>query len=130
VFGPADAALHAQTRGIAPRFGRRLLHDRTRVVERGTGRDHREPTVGDAPRAFERRFRRGAEPNGNRTLDRHRRDTCAGHLFVRAVEAHRALRPQQAQQLDLLLTPAPAVGEVGAERVVLDLVPAETYTEP
>ena len=71
------------------------------------------------------RGRRAADPDRDRSLHRQRRDAGRGHLLELAVEGHPALGEQPTQQVDLLLHAHAAVGEVLAERFVLDRVPAE-----
>jgi hypothetical protein len=44
-------------------------------------------------------------------------------------EGHRLLGPEATQQLDLFFAPPAAVGEVLAERLVLDGVPADADTQ-
>ena len=50
--------------------------------------------------------------------------------MVFPVEGDRTLRPQPPHQLDLLLGAPAAVGELLAERLELDGVPAQSNTEP
>src|SRR5207237_2372776 len=71
-----------------------------------------------------------AEPGRDRSLDRQRSDAGSGHSLEGAVMRHRRLGPQAAEQRDLLLHPYAAVGELLAERLVFDGVPAEADAEP
>jgi hypothetical protein len=112
------------------RSTRRLLDHRAGGVQLRARLHLREPAVGEPAGPPVRGGRLAAEPDRDRPLHRHRREPGAGHPLVRAAERDARLGPQPAQQLDLLLDPAASGGEVLAERLVLDLVPAEPDAEP
>src|SRR3546814_1099919 len=67
-----------------------------------------------------------AEPDRDRSLHRQRVQAGLVDPVPSAVERDQILRPERAEQSDLLLDPAAAGLEVLAERLVLDRVPADS----
>src|SRR3546814_20280998 len=70
-----------------------------------------------------------AEPDRDRSLHRQRVQAGLVDPVPSAVERDQILRPERAEQSDLLLDPAAAGLEVLAERPVLDRVPADSDAE-
>src|SRR5262249_28054430 len=88
---PTDPALHTHRVGIAPGIDGCLTHDRARLVELGTRRDLREPTVAQPTDATQRPLGDCAEPDRDRALHGTRRQTGARHALVLPVERDRRL---------------------------------------
>jgi len=69
----------------------------------------RKPAVSKASDAFQHRFGHAAHPDRDRPLYRQRIDAGRGDVVVLAVVRDDRLRPQLAQEIDLLLHAPPAI---------------------
>src|SRR5437870_7289506 len=83
------------------------------------------PPVGDARHPPLDDLALAAHPYRYRPLDGQGIDAGVGDAMVLSGERHELSRPQRAHHLDLLLDPPSACGEVFAERLELDRVPAD-----
>src|SRR5439155_24951910 len=103
-----DAALDADRgRVAAGRAGGGL--DRFELAAEMLGRaQRREPAVGEAAGALEDHRGAAADPDRDRALDRRRIDAGQLQVVPAPVEGHRLVRPQRAQDADLLLAAAAA----------------------
>ena len=111
LLGPAAEALHRR---------------RPAALERPL----REEAVGEPGRPPDRGLGRSADPDRDRPLNRQRVDPGGGDAVPAALEVDDRLGPEPAQHLDLLLERRPRFAEVLAERLELDVVPAEADAEP
>ena len=94
------------------------------------GQQQRHPAVGAADHAAQRP-RRGAAPDPDRDRSGGERvDPDPVEVVEPAVEGHQRLGPQAAHDLDLLLQPVLAGGEVGAQALVLGPAPAHADGQP
>src|SRR5919204_3464531 len=124
-----DAPLEPDRVGVASRLahvGAEPLETRAPLV---VGQQVREPAVGDARGALHGGLGVRADPDGDRTLERERFEPRPIDAVKSTAVVDALRRPQQPQQLDLLLHPPRAVAEVHAERLELDVVPADAHAE-
>ena len=94
------------------------------------GGDDRHPAITEACRAFDHGVRRTAQPDGYRQLHRRRHDVDGLHVVKASLERHQFARPQAAQHFNLLCLPSAARVPLSAQCFVLDVVPADTDTQP
>ena len=131
--GDRHGGLDADRGGVAPRgFG--FLGDPRAGGGHGLARDDREPAVGEAADSPQHRRRlpatAGADPDRDRALHRQRVDARALDAVPLALEGHLVPRPEQPQQLDLLVAAAPARAVVLPQRRVLLGAAADADAEP
>jgi hypothetical protein len=86
----------------------------------------RHPAIADARNTLHRRIRYATKPDRDGMLDWQRIEASLSDRVPFPRVGHYWLLPERAQDLDLLLEPLPARVEVLVERLVLDLVPADT----
>src|SRR5262249_35338996 len=124
--GEVDRALDADRLRVAAGLARALVQRREVGAELllAEPRVVGEPAVGEAPGALQHGPRLAAEPEPDRPLHRQRVDARGRDLVEPPLVGHDLPRPEQAQELDLLLHDLAAALEVDAERLVLDVVPA------
>jgi hypothetical protein len=92
-------------------------------------RQNRHPAVTDAGCTLDHGVGRPAEPDRDRPLDRHRQHVDVDQRVELALERDQVLGPQAAHHLDLLGLPRAARLPFHAERLVLDVVPADAHAE-
>src|SRR5262245_17897093 len=89
----------------------------------------RHPPIPEARRALEHRLCRTTKPDGDRTLYRQWINASIINDVVGALVGDQRLRPELAQDLDLLFSAAPTRLKFLAERIVLDVIPADANAE-
>src|SRR3984893_9144436 len=121
----ADPGVDAELLGIATgglQIPMELIHVSLHaIVRRSAGR---HPAVPDPRGAPEHGLRGTPEPDGDGTLDGQRIDPGIVNHVVRALVRDERVGPELAEDFDLLFDAAPARLKRLAERVVLDVVPA------
>ena len=114
--------------GVAARALRRLADRLDAAPEELQVAPARDPAVTDAPDAVEHDRRGAAHPDRDRAA-RARVDARGRDAVEAPLELHDRLRPEPPQQAHLLLEARPARGELHAQRLVLEVVPAAADAE-
>lgn len=89
----------------------------------------REESVGQSGGPADRDLGRCTDPDRNRTLAGQWLDSCVIDRVPVSSETDHFVHPKRPHEVDLFLETASAIGERFVQRLVLDIIPADTHAE-